>query len=67
MKERSVWEPMNKEESPYVPRCSNCGGYKEGLWEHWFFTGVYCRNCVRYVLYGDYGNCERAFSVGAYE
>ena len=48
---RSVWRPASSD--VYVPRCSKCGGYKEDLKSHWFFTGMYCVDCIRYTLYDD--------------
>jgi len=50
----NVWRAYEKEgDGIYVPRCSKCGTFKEPLHVHWFFTGLYCRNCVQYKLYDD--------------
>ena len=55
----TVWRILeNKNETIYVPRCSNCGTFKEDLWIHWFFTGLYCRNCIQYRLYDDMRTIE---------
>lgn len=56
----TVWRLFDKkrDEVPYVERCSKCGTFKEPLWIHWFFTGMYCRNCIQYVLYCDYRTLE---------
>ena len=55
----SVWRNAQKSDfEVYVPRCSKCGTFKEPLHVHWFFSGMYCRNCVQYVLYGDYRRLE---------
>ena len=40
--------------SVYVPRCSRCGKYRDNLKSHWFFTGVYCVDCIQGVLYGGH-------------
>ena len=55
MSDPSVWRNYDKkrDDVPYVPRCSYCGGFREPLHMHWFFTGMYCRACIQYVLYGD--------------
>ena len=51
---RTVWRDFDKAlDDCYVPRCSNCGTFSEPLHVHWFFTGLYCRNCVQYRLYDD--------------
>jgi hypothetical protein len=50
---RSVWRDLDRKNTQYVPRCSKCGGFKEDLKEHWFFTGIYCVLCIRYTLYDD--------------
>ena len=52
MTERVVWRDADKN-GIYVPRCSRCGGFKEDLKEHWFYTGLYCVLCIRYTLYDD--------------
>lgn len=49
----SVWLDLDRENTPYVPRCSRCGGFKEDLKTHWFFTGIYCVPCIRYTYYDD--------------
>jgi late competence protein required for DNA uptake (superfamily II DNA/RNA helicase) len=50
----SIWRDYDKKlDSVYVPRCSNCGTFKEPLHVHWFFTGLYCRNCIQLRLYDD--------------
>jgi len=55
----TVWDVYDERyDSHYVPRCSVCGGYKEGLFVHWFFTGLYCRACIQYKLYGDFRTIE---------
>lgn len=57
--DRSVWTLItNKKQFIYVPRCSCCGTFKEDLYKHWFFTGMYCRPCIQYVLYCDYRTIE---------
>ena len=59
--ERSVWRILSDEEKTrnvYIPRCSCCGTFKEDLFKHWFFTGMYCRDCIQYVLYCDYRTIE---------
>ena len=61
MSDRTVWRIIDKEEQSrltYVPRCSACGTFKEDVFKHWFFTGMYCRNCIQYVLYCDYRRIE---------
>ena len=50
---KTVWRTADLRTVPYVPRCSSCGGFRETLKEHWFFTGLYCVPCVRYKLYDD--------------
>lgn len=57
---RTVWRVFDKkkESTPYVPRCSKCGTFKEDLHIHWFFTGMYCRACIQYVLYCDFRTIE---------
>ena len=37
----------------YEPRCSFCGKFRKVLKFHWFFTGLYCENCILEVLYDD--------------
>ena len=61
MRERSVWRIFDKKRDavPYVPRCSKCGTFKEDVYLHWFFTGMYCRDCVQYTLYDDCRTIER--------
>jgi len=49
----SVWRSVDKRLTAYVPRCSKCGGFKEDLKEHWFYSGIYCVDCIRYTLYDD--------------
>lgn len=49
----SVWRNADERDSVYVQRCSSCGTFKEPLHVHWFFTGLYCRNCIQYRLYDD--------------
>lgn len=50
----AVWRTLeDKNDTVYVPRCSKCGTFKEPLHIHWFFTGLYCRNCIQYKLYDD--------------
>ena len=49
---RSVWYDVTDSED-YIMRCSKCGGYKEPLKAHWFFTGLYCVYCIRYKFYDD--------------
>jgi len=59
--DRTVWRIISTEEKkglPYVPRCSACGDFKEDHFKHWFFTGMYCRDCIQYVLYCDYRRIE---------
>ena len=51
--ERTIWSNVDRENTRYVCRCSRCGDYKETLKEHWFFTGMYCVDCIRYSLYDD--------------
>ena len=53
---KTVWRQVNKKETDYVYRCSKCGGYKEDLYEHWFFTGLYCVHCIKYGFYDDTGD-----------
>lgn len=50
---RSVWSIVRPDETDYVMRCSFCGKFGQELRRHWFFTGLYCLNCIRIVLYGD--------------
>lgn len=49
---RSVWRDADST-TPYVPRCSICGKFKEVLKRHWFFTGLYCIGCIQDILYDD--------------
>lgn len=53
MYKRTVWEPADRETTPYVWRCSRCGYRKKDLFVHWFFTGMYCVSCVQEVLYDN--------------
>ena len=54
-----VWRNMeDRDKEVYVPRCSKCGTFKEPLHVHWFFTGLYCRNCVQLRLYDDMRTME---------
>ena len=56
---RPVWRNWEAaKDHLYVKRCSKCGGFKEGLYIHWFFTGAYCRACIQYVLYCDFRTVE---------
>ena len=55
---RSVWRDADLETCPYVARCSKCGRYKKVLKRHWFFTGMYCVQCVQEVLYDNARNFE---------
>lgn len=59
MKMTTVWRNAEKRDfQVYVKRCSKCGTYKEPLHVHWFFTGMYCRNCVQLRLYDDVRTVE---------
>ena len=60
MKPKSVWRIFNSKRDGvmYVPRCSVCGTFKEELRIHWFFTGMYCRDCIQYKLYDDMRTVE---------
>ena len=53
---KTIWRKIDREFTRYVPRCSKCGGFKEDLMEHWFYTGVYCVPCIRFILYDDTGD-----------
>lgn len=53
---RSVWTVVHPTDSHYVPRCSFCGKFRKELRMHWFFTGLYCRNCIQEVLWNDVRN-----------
>jgi hypothetical protein len=55
-----VWRNAHAEEI-YEPRCSFCGKYKKVLKKHWFFTGLYCENCILEVLYDDARSFEEIF------
>ena len=51
---RSVWRDLEPDEvTLHVRRCSFCGKFKKKLKAHWFFTGLYCFNCILEVLYND--------------
>jgi ribosomal protein L34E len=50
---RSVWRIVKKDEVIYVPRCSSCGKFRKGLRAHWFFTGLYCIECIQDRLYDN--------------
>ncbi len=52
MSYRNVWT-MAEVDDIYEPRCSFCGKYRRRLMFHWFFTGLYCINCIHEVLYDD--------------
>ena len=54
MKKISVWREADLEDVEYVPRCSFCGRYKGTLSIHWFFTGMYCADCIEENLYGGF-------------
>lgn len=51
---RSVWRDVDTKEVIYVPRCSKCGRFKGTLKAHFFFTGLYCIDCIEENLYGGY-------------
>lgn len=51
-------DPYSELGGAYVPRCSSCGDYGVDLWQHWFFTGCYCRECVQHRLYKDEATIE---------
>ena len=54
-----VWRDYNKNlDGALIKRCSKCGTFKEPLHVHWFFTGIYCRNCVQLRLYDDMRTIE---------
>ncbi len=53
-----VWRRRDNRDDIYVSRCSKCGTFKEPLHVHWFFTGIYCRNCVQLILYDDIRTLE---------
>lgn len=51
--ERSVWQIVDDTiDHPYIYRCSKCGKYNRTLRRHWFFTGLYCYQCIMFKLYG---------------
>lgn len=50
----SVWRVVRRDEHCYIPRCSFCGRFKGTLRKHWFFTGLYCSDCIEENLYGGY-------------
>lgn len=58
---RKVWTDVVESDSWYVHRCSFCGKYKKRLKEHWFFSGVYCMNCIMDVLWD---NCRSTEEMG---
>ena len=49
-----VWRVVAPDEHCYVPRCTCCGRFKGTLRMHWFFTGLYCVDCIEENLYGGY-------------
>ena len=55
-----VWTKATEDNCEYVLRCGVCGVYDDYVpcFLHWFFRGIYCRNCVQYMLYGDYRTIE---------
>ena len=55
MIKRSVWRDA-PEVSQYVPRCSVCGKFQRRLKEHWFFSGLYCMECIQDILYDNARN-----------
>lgn len=50
----AIWRDADLDNTIYVPRCSNCGRFKGTLKVHWFFTGMYCIDCIEENLYGGY-------------
>ena len=50
--DKTVWRDFKPRTDVYVPKCSFCGRYKGTLKIHWFFTGVYCIDCIEEGLYG---------------
>ena len=52
--ERTIWRDVEiTDDEGYVHRCSFCGKIKKKLKAHWFFTGLYCMNCILEVLWND--------------
>ena len=50
------WRRVGKDEKlTYIPRCSYCGNYRSDLYDHWFFSGLYCGPCITEVLFM---NCQ---------
>lgn len=55
MSVRTVWTVVDKDtyDGVYVLRCSQCGKFHRDLYEHWFFTGLYCVGCIQDLLYAN--------------
>ena len=50
--EKTVWTLVSESlNSDYVHRCSKCGKFGRTLRRHWFFTGLYCYQCIMFKLY----------------
>ena len=48
---RTVWRDADLD--TYVPRCGSCGKFKKLLKQHWFFSGIYCIECIQDILYDN--------------
>lgn len=55
---KEEWREVKLYELQYEPRCSSCGRYGQKYWEHFFFTGMYCRSCIQDNLYGNVWSIE---------
>lgn len=59
-----VWYRYPNRTGIYVPRCGQCGRFKDELWSHVFFTGCYCRSCIQDKLYLNVWTIEEVNEAG---